>query len=247
MSRFKRLKYHLGFTAAIKIYWHLKTKRLKNIPLKGLQHPFAMRDNACDYATFIEVLVKKDYTLPFAYHPETIIDAGGNIGLTAVFFANQFPDAGIVTVEPDKNNFEVLKSNVSFYPKIVPLNKGIWTNASFVNVIDLGLGENSFIVEESTTPDEWSIEAVSISEIMRQQGWQGIDLLKIDIEGTEKNIFETNYESWLPFTKVLFVETHDRMKKGCSAAVFKAVGKYNFSCTVAGENFLFVNEDLVKF
>jgi hypothetical protein len=36
------------------------------------------------------------------------------------------------------------------------------------------------------------------------------------------------------------------MKKGCSAAVFKAVGQYNFSCTVAGENFLFTNDDLLK-
>lgn len=246
MSRFKRLKYYLGFTEAVKIYLHLKLGSLKSLRLKGLKYPFVIRDNPSDYATFTEVLVKKDYRLPFAFEPKTIIDAGGNIGLTALFFANQFPDAGIVTIEPDKNNFDILKKNVSFYKNIIPLNKGIWTNASFVNVVDPGMGENSFTVEETASPGEQSIEAIGIYEIMQQQGWQGIDLLKIDIEGTEKKIFETNYESWLPYTKVFFVETHDRFRKGCSAAVFNAVCKYNFSCTVAGENLLFINEDLMK-
>ena len=246
MSRFKRLKYHLGFSEAIKIYLKLKTNHFNNLALKGLPHPFTLRNNPSDYITFTEVLVKKDYKLPFAFTPSTIIDAGGNIGLTAIFFASQFPDAKIVTVEPDKNNFDVLKINTAPYKTISPLNKGIWTKNSFLNVIDMGNGQNSFIVEETTVPNEQSVEAVAIHEIMQQQGWTGIDLLKIDIEGTEKNIFETNFEKWLPYTKVLFVETHDRMKKGCSAAVFAAMSKYNFSCTVAGENFLFVNEDLMK-
>jgi hypothetical protein len=115
-----------------------------------------------------------------------------------------------------------------------------------LDVIDKGQGENSFIVEEANPASNSSIPAISMHQLKEEMGWQTIDLLKIDIEGTEKNIFETNFEKWLPFTKVFFVETHDRMKKGCSAAVFKAVSKYNFSCMVAGENFLFVNEDLVN-
>ncbi len=246
MSRFKRLKYYLGFSEAVKIYLKLKMNSFNNLSLKGLKYPFAMRNNPSDYITFTEVLVKKDYKLPFEFTPTAIIDAGGNIGLTAIFFASQFPDAKIVTLEPDKNNFDLLLGNVAPYKNIIALNKGIWTSNAFLNVIDTGNGQNSFIVEEILVPNEQSVEAVAIHEIMQQQGWSGIDLLKIDIEGTEKNIFETNYEKWLPFTKVFFVETHDRMKKGCSAAVFTAANKYNFSCTVAGENFLFVNEDLMK-
>ena len=246
MSRFVKLKYHLGFAAAVKIYLRLKSRNLSGITMNGLAHPFTMRNNPSDYATFMEVLVREEYTVPFLFSPQTIIDAGGNIGLTAAFFANRFPAAAIVTIEPDKNNFEVLSKNVASYKNITGLNKGIWTQTSFLNVIDTGHGENSFIVEETTAPGKDSVEAIAINEIMQQQQWKTIDLLKIDIEGTEKNIFEKGFEQWLSDTKVLFVETHDRMKKGCSAAVFKAVSKYNFSCTVAGENFLFTNDDLLK-
>lgn len=246
MSRFKRLKYYLGFFEANKIYWQLKLGPLKTMRLSGIKFPFEMRDTGSDYATFIEVLVKKDYQIPFDYVPKTIIDAGANIGLTALFFANKFPTATIVSIEPDKNNFAILKKNAAPYKNIIPVNKGIWSHASFLNVIDLGKGENSFIVEETQTPSAESVEAIGIADLMQQQGWTVIDLLKIDIEGTEKNIFETGFENWLPHSKMFFVETHDRMKKGCSAAIFKAVSQYNFSCFIAGENFLFVNEDLIK-
>lgn len=246
MSRFVKLKQHLGFAAAAKIYLQLKTGNFSGIKMKGLQHPFAMRNNPSDYATFMEVLVRKEYTIPFKFTPNTIIDAGGNIGLTAIFLANQFPAARIVTIEPDKSNFAVLLKNISAYKNISAFNKGIWTHSSFLNVVDTGCGENSFIVEEVSTPTETTVEAIAINEIMQEQQWKTIDLLKIDIEGTEKSIFEKGFEQWLPYTKVLFVETHDRMKKGCSSAVFKAVSRYNFSCTVAGENFLFSNDDLLN-
>jgi FkbM family methyltransferase len=246
MSRFTKLKYYLGFWEAIKIYWLLKTKQLKSIRLSGLQHRFMMRRNASDYGTFMEVLVKKDYTIPFDFLPKTIIDAGGNIGLTAIFFANKFPQAQIITIEPDKNNFAVLSDNISKYENVSGVNKGVWTHACFLNVVDMNQGENGFTVEEAASPGKDSIPSISIHQLKEEQGWPIIDLLKIDIEGTEKNIFEKNYEEWLPNTKVLFVETHDRLKQGCSAAVFKAVSQYNFSCMVAGENFLFVNDDLLK-
>jgi FkbM family methyltransferase len=246
MSRFLKLKYHLGFAAAAKLVLHLRIGRLDGIKMEGLLHPFTMRNNPSDYAIFMEVLVRKEYSLPFSFNPKTIIDAGGNIGLTAAFFSSRFPDAVVVTVEPDKENFETLTGNVTPYKNITALNKGIWTHTSFLNVIDKGHGESCFTVEETNTPTAASVAAIAIHEIMQEQQWETIDLLKIDIEGTEKNIFEKGYEQWLPYTKVLVVETHDRMKKGCSAAVFKAVGQYNFSCTVAGENFLFTNDDLLK-
>ena len=59
--------------------------------------------------------------------------------------------------------------------------------------------------------------------------------------GSEKTVFEHNYESWLPFVKVLVIELHDRMVKGASSAVFEAIGKYDFSFGIKGENIVFSN------
>jgi hypothetical protein len=72
-----------------------------------------------------------------------------------------------------------------------------------------------------------------------------IDILKIDIEGAEKEIFETNFENWITNTKVIIVETHDRYKKGTSKAIFNTIGKYDFSLELSGENLVLVNNNLV--
>jgi hypothetical protein len=98
---------------------------------------------------------------------------------------------------------------------------------------------------QETVPDHPnSISAISIATIMQEQEWEHIDLLKIDIEGSEKEVFESNYENWLPSTKSIVIELHDQMKKGCSRSVFAAISKYNFSFSFSDENLVFINEDL---
>jgi tRNA1(Val) A37 N6-methylase TrmN6 len=67
-----------------------------------------MRKNPYDYATFEEVLLREDYNIDFGFEPRTIIDGGANIGLTS-FFANKYPQADIVAVEPEEGNFEMLR------------------------------------------------------------------------------------------------------------------------------------------
>jgi hypothetical protein len=52
-----------------------------------------------------------------------------------------------------------------------------------------------------------------------------IDLLKIDIEGAEAELFSTNYESWLPKTRVIVIELHDA---NCTKIVKTVLSQYNF-------------------
>ena len=200
-----------------------------------------MRKNPYDYATFEEVLLREDYNIDFGFEPRTIIDGGANIGLTSVFFANKFPNANIVAVEPEKENFQMLQKNTNSYSNISLLNAGIWDHNTFLSVVDEGKGNNAFTVKEVPVNTENAIKALSVYEIMKQQDWSTIDILKLDIEGTEKNIFEKNYESWLPFVRVLIVELHDRMIEGSSEAVFNTISKYNFTKEIKGENHIFFN------
>lgn len=241
MSRFSNLKKHLSFREAISIYLKIKKGNYDSFRLKKLQHPFSMRKNPYDYATFEEVLLREDYNIDFGFEPRTIIDGGANIGLTSVFFANKFPNANIVAVEPEKENFQILQKNTNSYSNISLLNAGIWDHNTFLSVVDEGKGNNAFTVKEVPVNTENAIKALSVYEIMKQQDWSTIDILKLDIEGTEKNIFEKNYESWLPFVRVLIVELHDRMIEGSSEAVFNTISKYNFSKEIKGENHIFFN------
>ena len=73
-------------------------------------------------------------------------------------------------------------------------------------------------------------------------------LLKIDIEGAEKNLFESNYENWLPKTKMIMIETHDRMIENCSYIVMKTLNENNFLLytTTNGGTLVFYNKKFIN-
>ncbi|HJW18347.1 MAG TPA: FkbM family methyltransferase [Flavisolibacter sp.] len=244
MSRFSLLKKYLPLAEAVSIYRKIKSKKQEGFKVSRLRHPFSMRNNAYDFATFEEVILRETYNVQIDFTPRYIIDGGGNIGLTAAYFATRFPEASIITLEPDRENFSLLQKNTSLYKNIIPVNSGLWWRSADLIVKDTGLGNNGFVVEEVEKNTVGSVPALSIADIMLQQGWNHIDLVKLDVEGSEKEIFSSGYQNWLPKTRVLIVEVHDRMKKGCSKSLLNAVNSFNFSLEIAGENLVFRNEEL---
>jgi len=245
MSRFSILKKHLSFGEAASIYLKMKTGNWNNFNLKKLKYSFSFRNNPFDFATFEEVILKEDYNLTINFNPSTIIDGGANIGLTSVFFANKYPNADIVAVEPEEGNFEMLKKNTKNYGRISLIRSGIWSHSAILSVIDEGKGNNSFTVAEILSPKVDSINAISIYDIMQERSWDTIDILKLDIEGAEKNVFEKKFEQWLPRVKILVIEFHDRMVEGCSSTVLKALSNYSFRSEIKGENTIFYNKKFI--
>jgi FkbM family methyltransferase len=245
MSRFSILKKHLSLSEAVSFYIKMKTGKWGDFRLKKIKHPFSIRDNPFDFATMEEVLLKEEYNLDLAFDPLTIIDGGANIGLTSVFFANKYPSAQIVAVEPEAENFEMLKRNTRNYPGVKLLKAGVWSHRADLAVVDEGKGNNAFTVSEVSSPEAGSIHAVSVHDIMQERNWKTIDILKLDIEGAEKYVFQKNYKEWLPKVRILMIELHDRVVEGCSAAVLKALSHYNFSSEVKGENTVFYNRDVL--
>ena len=79
---------------------------------------------------------------------------------------------------------------------------------------------------------------------MHKYGVSQIDLLKIDIEGSERELFMDSYDYWLPRTKVVVIEFHDWMKEGCSRAVYKAIAQYRFKTMVFEGMLVFINLEL---
>ncbi len=55
--------------------------------------------------------------------------------------------------------------------------------------------------------------------LLTKYGFESIDLLKMDIEGGEKNVLESASD-WVDLVKVMTVELHDRICMGCSRAFY---------------------------
>lgn len=82
-------------------------------------------------------------------------------------------------------------------------------------------------MKEVNKNEAYDIESITIDQILELKKWDTIDILKIDIEVAEKELFEDNYKSWLPKVKVIYPETHDRMITKCSFTVINAINQFD--------------------
>src|SRR5688572_10912341 len=204
-----------------------------------LKAPLYLRLPSADFPTYQQVMVKREYDFAVTTPPRTIIDAGAHIGLAAVWFANRFPDARILAVEPETENFELLCRNAAPYPNIAPVRAGIWSTDTELDVIDPGLGTWGFMTSawgDSALRGERRerVRGVTVDGLMREHGLDHIDVLKVDIEGAEREVFAAPGE-WLERTDLIIAELHERLKVGCNRAFYQATAGFDREwCT--GEN-----------
>ena len=156
-----------------------------------------------------------------------IIDGGGYIGTAAIAFARMFPKATIISVEPFEENYALLKQNVAPWTNIIPLQAALVGSDRLVNLHDRATGDWGLTIaphvgDQALTALQ-GVNGVSIPTLLDQHGVERLDILKLDVEGAEKEILETA-QSWLPSTQAILAETHDRIVPGCTDAFDQATG-----------------------
>lgn len=199
-------------------------------------HPIFIRNNTSDFPIFYQVFLNREYSIQYNFEPKVILDCGANVGFASVYFKNAYPKAKIIAIEPDTDNYQMLIQNTKEYDGIECLKGAVWNKDTHLIIKDPGIGSWGYMVEESANPTKDSIQVYTIDQLMKQFKLDQIDLLKIDIEGSELQLFESNYDSWLSKTKVIIIELHDKMRAGSSKSFFKALSNYDYSLAMSGEN-----------
>jgi len=228
--------HHFGFFEGLYLIIQLKIFKKEYINLKnyGTIH---LRQNSSDIGIFNQIFIEKEYNIKLSFEPKFIVDAGANIGLTSLFFAQKFPLAKIVSLEPEMENFKNLKFNTKNWLEVIPLNKALWSKDATISLIK----SSSYDSHTVSVPNNVSetVEAISLSSLITEYNPPRIDILKIDIEGAEKEVFDSEVKDWLPKIKILVVELHDRFKPGCSKSLFKALYDYKYNMSIKGELLIF--------
>jgi FkbM family methyltransferase len=230
---------------------------LLELSVPGLTAPIHLRRR--DLPIFWQILVRQEndfQSLPQAGRMKEIyrrtlsdgekpliVDCGGHIGLSTVWFASRFPEAVIYCIEPDTSNFKLLQRNTSPYPNVTPLPGGIWNRACNLEIANPNSGSASFQLREvdglleSEQPN--LLRAYTIEEIIRKDEGNHLFLVKIDIEGAESVVFQDHAE-WLKAARVLIIELHDWLLpgQGTSKNFFKRLGENDFDVVIRGENLL---------
>ncbi len=243
---FKNVRKNINFIDSIIIVILLKLKT-KKIPLPILGRTIYIRKKTKDRETFEEVFNHNIYNLKLPIEPQTIIDAGANVGLATLFFKIKYPKSKIVSLEIESGNVEMIHKNLKGLKDIEIVHKGLFNKKGFFKVEDPFNATNSFVIKEVTSSEKYDIESTTIDELIETYKFKTIDILKIDIEGAEKDLFEKNYENWLPKVKVIMVETHDRMISKCAYTVMNTLDKYNFMLYTTTEGTLYYyNTSLIE-
>ena len=213
-------------------YWFAKLRRSNRAaePVSisvGHGVRVSLRDCRTDLAIFEQVMLLGDLVPGIAgVHPAYILDAGAHIGCSSIYYALKYPGAHILAVEAEASNFRQLCRNVENLSTIRPLHAAVFHHSGQVVVTNPGEQPWGFIVgnPDQAPPDSSSmIRAMTIGELIQLSGFPRIDILKLDIEGAEREIFETDALSWLPLVRVMTIELHDRFKPGCTQSFENAI------------------------
>jgi FkbM family methyltransferase len=196
-----------------------------------LNHPIYLRVRTTDVALCREIFLNEAYGSEFREAPRVVVDVGANIGLSAVFYAHKFPNARIIAVEPEPSNYEMLRKNTAPYPNIRPVRAALWKENGEVSIFDPGAGNTTFQVRDadelSATDGAGRVQAMTLGKLMADYQLDCIDLLKLDVEGAEKEIFEHS-APWIDRVGMIAVELHDWIRGGCSESVRLAAKDFPF-------------------
>jgi len=205
-----------------------------------------------DYYVFKQVFVDQEYQSPISYFEKnnidlnTVIDAGANIGLTSIYIKQHFPNAKIACIEPDHENIALLKYNLQPFIE----DKSIKTHhAGLLGKSGLGLsitqdfrGGNDWAKQVEVTDSSNDLKSITVNDILDQNSFNNIDLLKIDIEGAETFLLEKNTDlDFLKVTKVIAIEIHDEYN--CRGEINQLFQEYNFMLLETGETTLAINKN----
>jgi FkbM family methyltransferase len=174
--------------------------------------------------------------------PRTIVDGGAYIGLSAIYFTMRYPGVRVIAVEASERNFDLLVRNTSDFPNIEPVNAALWPESGSLVLTDPGTGLWGLQVKAPAGSTDAAVDsadlvrAITIGDILRDHGLDKIDLLKLDIEGAEKELF-SEPGPWLSQVDAICVELHDWFKAGCTRNFFAAVGDFGVEAW-RGENVL---------
>jgi len=212
------------------------------VKIDEILHPIHLRLRTTDVSLFEEIIVNSEYFFEPSRHPRVIVDAGANIGLTSVYYSNKFPQARIIAIEPEPSNFEMLKRNAAYYPNIIPFHGALWREEAVLSLSNPGKGNWGYQTHERQDCDRVNenIIGMSIDKLMDKYDCDYIDILKIDIEGSEKEVFETS-ASWINKVGVIVIELHDHYKTGCSRSVYSATRDFEIEWR-KGETTFFVRK-----
>ena len=229
----------LGLSQTMRFLVHrLRKAQIIVLSIQEFSTPVFCRVSGSDKYVLWQIVEERPFDIALQNSPRLIIDGGANIGLASLYFANKYPNAQIIAVEPDPENCALFRKNCSAYPNIELIQGALWPSNSALEITNPTASNWALQVAEVSTPTSRAFKGVTIEEVLARSGKQHIDLLKLDIEGAEEQLFSSGYSDWIGYVKNMMIEIHGQRSR---EAVFSAIRDQNFT-VYTSDDYIFIEE-----
>jgi FkbM family methyltransferase len=218
---------HLSLGSSLRYVRMMAGRGGETVHLHPRHHPglsFDIRAAGSDRWTFREIFVHEVYreVVEQVGHARRFVDLGANIGLASLYFLEKFPEAQGLAVEANPATFAMLERNLAgecAKGRASLFLGAAWSRDGAVAGDDGGSpdGFSRFSVRpvpEATADGAGLIPARRVETLLDAQGWDRVDLIKIDIEGAEIELFRGGAD-WLERTRCVAMEFHDDSARQC--------------------------------
>jgi FkbM family methyltransferase len=263
----RRIFYAPNYTRAFGVFWGIrlllsierilpqKSKVVRPVNGPRFPAPVYLRECVSDHAIFWQCLVTRQYDLSqftqttrlleqyrkivTSGHSPIIIDAGGNIGLAAFWFARTFPEATIISVEPESANFALLQRNVAIFgDRVRPVHGAVTETPKVMRIINPDAGAASFQLDSAgDSTDATTVSGFTIDGLSASVDRGELFIVKIDIEGGQKFLFAENTD-WIDKVHLIVIEIDDWQFpwQATCESFFNEMSKRRFDYLVHGVN-----------
>ena len=223
-------------------------------PLLDKSYSFVIDESSSDSDVFNQIIIEEEYQFVVELMSKhqidvnTIIDAGANVGYTAIYLSHFYKNMQLIALEPNKATFERLKMNMDLnnLDHVTLHQKGLWNKNTFLKADNSFRDKQawSFRLEETSNEREKLFEVVSMNSLLETNKLESVDFLKIDVEGGEKEIFNSEADlSWLKTVKVIAIEIHDEFE--CREDI-ETILTEQFELHYSGELTIGINKKCIK-
>lgn len=205
---------------------------------RQVQHTLTARlHGASDMNVFWQIFVFEEYAcLRKLENVRSVLDLGANVGFSSTYLLSCFAEATVVAVEPDAANFAICKSNLDPYGKrATVLHGAVWSRSGLLSLSKDTAGAGLDWARQVAPPPEGvagNVHAWDVGSLIEMSGRTVVDLLKVDVEGAELEVFGVGSRTWLPQVRNICIELHG---PECERAFFNALADFNYTLEHSGE------------
>jgi len=201
------------------------------------RHPVVARlRGSSDMDAFSQIFAWDEYAcLRSIPSPRWILDLGANVGYSSAYFLSCFPTASVIAVEPDPDNCNLCRRNLAPYGKRARVVPGAaWSACSRLSLSRGTFGDGREWATQvfAGSGPEGCVDGYDIPSLLELAGAEWIDILKVDVERSELEIFGDGSSSWLPKVRNICIELHGA---DCREVFLRALEDFDYDPGVSGE------------